>query len=131
MMLAPSCFTAYTVYCGLNSVFVLLNNAWSDPFYSDFHREMHYRQHVQHLLPSSLNKGHLFDTCFFGELLTSLLELHTAIILNMPLSINDSITQNQQHACHDCWVIWFSITVLHVLVSYLLCGNVVSTKDID
>ncbi len=49
---------------------------------------------VQHLLPSSLNKGHLFDTSYFHRMIY-LSKLHTAIILNTPFSINDSISQNQ------------------------------------
>ncbi len=83
-----------------------------------------------HLLPSSLNKGHLFDSSFFTEWFTSLIKLHTAIILNMPFSINDSITQIQQHACHDWRVCWFSITLPH-LVKYLPCRNIISTKNSD
>ncbi len=52
----------------------------------------------QHLLASSLIKSHLFDTSSFTEWFSSLIKLHTAIIW----TINDSITQNQQHA-------WFSL----------------------
>ncbi len=83
-----------------------------------------------HLLPSSLNKGHLFDTSFFTEWFP-LIKLRTAIILNTSFSINDSITQNQQHACHchDCWVCWFSITLPHLLEKYLPCRNTIFTKN--
>lgn len=35
---------------------VLLNNAWNDQFFSDFQRKVHFNQHVQHLLPLSVNK---------------------------------------------------------------------------
>ena len=38
--------------------------------------------------------------------MTSLIELYTAITVKISLSINDSITWNGQHACHDCWVCW-------------------------
>ncbi|CAI9560044.1 unnamed protein product [Staurois parvus] len=41
------------------------------------------------------------------------------------------MTQNQQHACHDCWVCWISITLLHLLVNYLPCRNIISTKNSD
>ncbi len=86
---------------------------------------------VQPLLPLFLNKGHLFDTSFFTDRFSSLIKLHTAIILNMPFSINDSITLNQQHACNDCWVCWFSITLPHLIVKYLPCKYNISTKNSD
>ncbi len=43
----------------------------------------------QNLRTAALNKGYVFDTSFLTEWFTSLIELHTAIILNMPFSIND------------------------------------------
>ncbi len=43
----------------------------------------------QNLRTAALNKGYMFDTSFLTEWFTSLIELHTAIILNMPFSIND------------------------------------------
>ncbi len=45
------------------------------------------------------------------------------VVLNMTFSINDSITQTQQHACHDCWVCWFSISLPHLLVKYNFYQN--------
>jgi len=85
---------------------------------------------VQQLLHWSLNKGHLFDTSFFTELFTSLIKFHIAIVFNMPFSINDYIPQNQQHACHDCWVCWFSITLPHLLVKYLPCEIYILPKTV-
>ena len=37
--------------------------------------------------------------------------------------MNESITQNKQHACHDSWVCCFFITRLHLQVNYLPCRN--------
>ena len=65
--------------------------------FTQIFREMHYNQDVQYLQPSSLNKGHMFDTCFFHRMkdftnitndfgLDSLFE--TAIILNTTAFLN-------------------------------------------
>ena len=59
----------FSVFYPLQSTYeskyiVPLNNIWTNRFYSDFQREMHHNQHVQHLMPTSLDKGHLLNTCF-------------------------------------------------------------------
>ena len=56
-----------------------------------------------------------------GQLINSLIKLHTAIIFGTPLSTNDSITQNKQRARHDSGACCFSITVLHLQVNLLPC----------
>lgn len=79
----------------------LLNSVWIDSFYSDFQREMHYNQHVQHLLPQSFNKGHFSTPVFFFVVVFFSTQL---LFFNVQFLLNDSITRNQQHAYHDCWV---------------------------
>ncbi len=72
-----------------------------------------------------------FDASFFTEWFTCPIKPHTAIMLNTPFSINDSITQNQQHGRHDCWICWVSITLPCQLAKYLPCRNIISTKNSD
>ena len=63
--------------------------------------------------------------------MTSLIELSTAIFFNTPLSVNDSVSQNQQHARHACWVCCFSIPLLNLLETYLQCRSWNSNKNSD
>lgn len=53
--------------------------------------------------------------------MTSLFELHTAIILNTPLSLNGSITKTQDHSYHVCLLV--SLTLQNLLVTYFPCNN--------
>lgn len=62
---------------------------------------------------------YLFETCWPHK-------FHTAIILKTTL-INDYITQNQQHACHECLRRWFFI-LFNLLVNYLSCTPVIKNK---
>lgn len=74
---------------------------------------MNFNHQVEHLLPSSLHKGHLFEGL-------------TDFLL---LSINYSITHNQQHEHHDYLTI--PITLLHLLGRYLPWTNLLSVKTVS
>lgn len=65
------------------------------------------------MLPFFLNKGQLM-TPFFTEWWNYLFKLHTSIILNTPLSMNELITQNKQYS-----KLYMSIQHSHICLLFL------------
>lgn len=59
---------------------------------------------------------------------TDHINLHNAIILRTPVLIDDTVTQNQMHACHCRW---FPIAIIHLMVNYEhnYASNVGSKKE--